>query len=86
MSWITGVGLTAFGRLEGRTTLDLMSEAASAALGDAGLERREVDGVLCGYSTTLPHLMLATLFSSISASSRAMRTACRRAVPRASPW
>ncbi|HYB57948.1 MAG TPA: thiolase family protein [Alphaproteobacteria bacterium] len=62
MSWITGVGLTAFGRLEGRATLDLMSEAASAALSDAGLERREVDGVLCGYSTTLPHLMLATLF------------------------
>jgi len=62
VSWITGVGLTAFGRLEGRATLDLMSEAASAALSDAGLERREVDGVLCGYSTTLPHLMLATLF------------------------
>jgi acetyl-CoA acetyltransferase len=63
MSYISGVGLTPFGRLEGRTTLDLMSEAATAAIADAGLERREIDGVLCGYSTTMPHLMLATVFA-----------------------
>lgn len=63
MSTITGVGLTPFGRLEGRGTLDLMSEAASAALDDAELERRDVDGLVCGYSTTLPHLMLSTLFA-----------------------
>ena len=29
---LIGTGLTAFGRLEGRSTLDLMSEAAEAAL------------------------------------------------------
>lgn len=63
MSWITGVGLTPFGRLEGRTTLDLMSDAASAALADAGLRRDEVDGLITGYSTTLPHLMLSTVFA-----------------------
>ncbi|MFI4986609.1 MAG: thiolase family protein [Alphaproteobacteria bacterium] len=63
MSWITGTGLTAYGRHEGRGTLDLMAEAASSALADAGLARGEIDGVLCGYSTTLPHLMLASLFS-----------------------
>jgi acetyl-CoA acetyltransferase len=63
MSWITGVGVTPFGRLEGRSTLDLMSDAAAQALADAGLERREVDGVLCGYSTTMPHIMLATVFA-----------------------
>lgn len=40
-----------------------MGEAAQSALVDAGLERREVDGLLCGYSTTLPHLMLSTLFA-----------------------
>ncbi|MBY0296193.1 MAG: thiolase family protein [Methylobacterium sp.] len=62
MSWITGVGLTPFGRLEGRSTLDLMSEAATEALASAGLERRAIDGVICGYSTTLPHLMLSTVF------------------------
>lgn len=63
MSWITGVGLTPFGKHPGRGTLDLMSIAASAALADAGLERREVDGLLTGYSTTFPHLMLSTLFA-----------------------
>ncbi|GJD50557.1 hypothetical protein OPKNFCMD_3300 [Methylobacterium crusticola] len=62
MSWITGVGLTPFGRREGRTTLDLMSEAAAAALAGAGVAREGVDGVICGYSTTLPHLMLSTVF------------------------
>jgi len=63
MSFITGVGLTPFGRHEGRSTLDLMSAAAAAALTDAGLARQDIDGVLCGYSTTMPHLMLATVFA-----------------------
>jgi acetyl-CoA acetyltransferase len=62
MSYVTGVGLTPFGKLPGRTTLDLMSEAAAAALADAHLERADVDGLLCAYSTTFPHLMLSTTF------------------------
>ena len=63
MAWISGVGDTPFGRLEGEDTLTLMATAAAAALIDAGLERREVDGLLCGYSTAHPHLMLASVFS-----------------------
>jgi acetyl-CoA acetyltransferase len=63
MAWITGVGLTPFGRREGSTTISLMTEAATAALADAGLERRDIDGLVCGYSTTMPHLMLSTLFA-----------------------
>ena len=63
MSWITGVGLTRFGRLEPFSTLDLMSQAATAALADAKLERSDVDGLICGYSTTMPHLMLSTVFA-----------------------
>lgn len=63
MSWITGVGLTPFGKHPGRDTLDLMSDAAAAALADAQLERRRIDGLLTGYSTTFPHLMLSTLFA-----------------------
>jgi acetyl-CoA acetyltransferase len=63
MSFISGVGLTAFGKHEGRTTLDLMSEAAESALSDAGLKRADIDGLLTGYSTTMPHLMLATVFA-----------------------
>jgi acetyl-CoA acetyltransferase len=63
MSFITGVGLTSFGRHEGSSSLDLMSGAAELALADAGLARHEIDGVLCGYSTVSPHIMLATVFA-----------------------
>ncbi|TDR85165.1 thiolase family protein [Enterovirga rhinocerotis] len=63
MSLVTGAHATRFGRHEGRTTLDLMSEAATAALADAGSGRKEIDGLVCGYSTTQPHLMLATVFA-----------------------
>jgi acetyl-CoA acetyltransferase len=63
MSYITGVGLTAFGKHPGKSTLDLMSEAATLALADAQLERRDVDGLLVGYSTTFNHLMLSTVFA-----------------------
>lgn len=63
MSWIIGVGLTPFGRAEGEASLDLMSRAATMALRDAGLERRDVDGLITGYSTTMPHLMLSTVFA-----------------------
>src|SRR5215212_2326772 len=62
MSWVAGVGMTSYGKLPGRNTLDLMSEAASAALQDAELERKDIDGLICGYSTTFPHLMLSTAF------------------------
>src|ERR1700742_986194 len=63
MSFITGVGLNSYGRHDCRSTVDLMSMAAEAALSDSCLRRRDIDGVLCGYSTTMPHLMLATVFA-----------------------
>jgi acetyl-CoA acetyltransferase len=63
MSYITGVGCTAFGQLDGSSTLSLMREAAELALADAGLKRGDIDGLLCGYSTTMPHIMLATVFA-----------------------
>ena len=61
-SYIAGVGLTRFGALPQSTTLGVMSEAAAAALEDAGLERGDIDGVICGYSTAMPHLMLSAVF------------------------
>jgi len=61
-AYLTGVGSTPFGRLDGGA-IDLMARAATQALETAGVHRREIDGVLCGYATTLPHLMLATLFA-----------------------
>jgi acetyl-CoA acetyltransferase len=63
MSYITGVGLTSYGKHEGSSSLDLMSQAAALALADAGLKRGDVDGILCGYSTVSPHIMLATVFA-----------------------
>jgi acetyl-CoA acetyltransferase len=63
MSYLVGSGLTRYGRHEGRNTLDLMTEASTGALADAGLARPDIDGLLCGYSTTMPHLMLATVFA-----------------------
>ena len=63
MSLITGLGLTPFGRLDGQETLQLMTRAATDALATAGLERRDIDGLITGYSTTLPHLMLSTVFA-----------------------
>src|SRR5664280_1971345 len=63
MSFIIGVGLTAFGRHEGSCSLDLMSKAAELAIADAGLKRADLHGVLCGYSTVSPHIMLATVFA-----------------------
>ncbi|NMM81438.1 thiolase [Acidovorax sp. SRB_14] len=60
-AYLRGAGGTPFGRHEGRSALDLMDEAAAQAINSSGLARREIDGVLCGYATTLPHLMLSTL-------------------------
>ncbi|MDT6964754.1 thiolase family protein [Cupriavidus sp. SZY C1] len=61
-TYVRGVGNTRFGRLPGSTPLTLMAQAADAALAHAGLPRDQIDGVLCGYATTLPHLMLADRF------------------------
>lgn len=62
MSWIAGVGLTPFGRLDGMSSLDLMVEAATLAINDAGLDRPRIDGLLCGYTMTEPHVMLSAQF------------------------
>jgi acetyl-CoA acetyltransferase len=63
MSYLCGAGLTRYGRHDGSSTLDLMSDAATLALADAALERKDIDGLICGYSTTMPHIMLATVFA-----------------------
>src|SRR5262245_749220 len=63
MAFVRGVGDTMFGKLEGADTLGLMAAAADEALADGGLSREDIDGVLCGYSYQLPHIMIASLFS-----------------------
>ena len=61
-AYLAASAARAFGRHEGRSALDLMDIAAAQAIASSGLARGEIDGVLCGYATTLPHLMLSTLF------------------------
>jgi acetyl-CoA acetyltransferase len=63
MAYLTGIGLTAYGKHPGRAPLDLMEEAVLAALADSGLPRDAVDGLITGYATTHPHLMLGTMVS-----------------------
>ncbi len=58
---ITGVGDTAFGELPGSSVLGLHAEAAAAALADAGITTREIDGIVCAYSLVEPHLMLSSV-------------------------
>ncbi len=60
-AYLRGAGSTPFGRHEGSGPLDLMAIAIEEALDSARLARVDVDGVLCGYATTLPHLMMSTL-------------------------
>ena len=43
---IVGLGITAQGKVYGRSALDFAVEAVTLALADAGLERSELDGVL----------------------------------------
>jgi acetyl-CoA acetyltransferase len=61
MAYLTGVGLTVFGKHPGKGPVDLMEEAALAAFADAGLPRDAIDGVISGYAMTYPHLMMGTV-------------------------
>src|SRR5690606_4012678 len=62
-AYIQAAATTPSGPHEGQSALDLMAQAANAALAQSGLQRGDIDGVLCGYATTFPHLMLADLLS-----------------------
>lgn len=59
---ITGVYDTDVGALPGSSCMALHAEAALGALADAGLTKADIDGVLCAYSFTEPHLMLSSVF------------------------
>ncbi|HEY9273213.1 thiolase family protein [Achromobacter sp.] len=61
-AYITGACDTRVGELSGSSCMGLHAEAAFGAIRDAGLEAGDIDGVLCAYSFTEPHLMLGSVF------------------------
>ena len=61
-AFITGAYDTEVGELQGSSCMGLHGEAALGAVADAGLRLSDIDGVLCAYSFTEPHLMLASVF------------------------
>lgn len=61
-AFITGAYDTAVGELPGSSCMGLHAQAALGAVADAGIELSDIDGVLCAYSFTEPHLMLASVF------------------------
>jgi len=44
---IVGVGYTPQGRVPGRTALSFHLEASANAIADAGLTKRDIDGLIC---------------------------------------
>ena len=59
---ITGAYDTMVGALPGSSCMSLHAESALGAIADAGLTLADIDGVLCAYSFTEPHLMLSSVF------------------------
>lgn len=56
---IAGVGHTAFGKLDGRSTISLNVEAICKALGDAGVEKNQIDGLFVKAPTSRFEMMYA---------------------------
>ena len=61
-AFITGAYDTAVGKLPGSSCMGLHADAALGAISEAGLKLSDIDGVLCAYSFTEPHLMLGSVF------------------------
>lgn len=58
-AFISGVAATPCGKLPDESCLSLHAKVAQGAVADAGLTLKDVDGLLCAYSFTEPHPMLA---------------------------
>ena len=54
---IAGVGNTPYGKHPGRDKIDLIVEAARAAIGDAGIAKDEIDGVFVKIANAAPTVM-----------------------------
>jgi acetyl-CoA acetyltransferase len=55
---VVGIGATEFSRASGRSELSLATEAIAAALDDAGIDRRQVSGLVTYVSDTNPEVSI----------------------------
>lgn len=60
---VIGIGLSAVGKVPGRSPLSLAAEAAANALADAGLAKSQVDGVLSSHAFASPFHRFSVAFS-----------------------
>jgi acetyl-CoA acetyltransferase len=60
---VSGIGESAIGATPNKTSTDLHVDACLAAIDDAGLAKKDIDGVLTGYSLVDPSLMHSTKIS-----------------------
>ena len=60
---VIGIGLSAVGKVPGRSPLSLAAEAARNALADAGVAKSEVDGVLSSHAFASPFHRFSVAFS-----------------------
>jgi acetyl-CoA acetyltransferase len=60
---VVGIGMSAVGKVPGRSPLSLAAEAARNALADAGIDKSEVDGVLSSHAFASPFHRFSVAFS-----------------------
>ncbi|MBR1203011.1 MULTISPECIES: thiolase C-terminal domain-containing protein [unclassified Bradyrhizobium] len=60
---VIGIGMSAVGKVSGRSPLSLAAEAARNALADAGISKSEVDGVLSSHAFASPFHRFSVAFS-----------------------
>ena len=65
-AFVSGVGQSDVGKLPDSTCMGLHLQVAADAIDDAGLAWDAIDGVLCAYSFTEPHMMLSSVFCELA--------------------
>jgi acetyl-CoA acetyltransferase len=60
---VIGIGLSPVGKVPGKSPLWLAADAAKKALADAGIQKREIDGVLSSHAMASPFHRFSVAFS-----------------------
>ena len=60
---VIGIGMSPVGKVPGKSPLWLAADAAKKALADAGIQKREIDGVLSSHAMASPFHRFSIAFS-----------------------